>query len=43
MRKYKEDERKQTLDTKIYSVVRLDTKSLLLHDVEALTKSIAFR
>ena len=36
MRKHKEDERKQTLDTKIYLVVRLGTKPLLLHVVDAL-------
>ena len=43
MRKLKgRDERKQTLDTKIYPVVRIATKAPLhIHVVEALTKSIA--
>ena len=41
MWKRKGDERKQTLDTKIYFVVWLGTKPLLLYVVEALTKSIA--
>ena len=43
MRKCKGDKRKQTVDTKIYPVVRLGTKPLLLHVVEALTKSIVSR
>ena len=44
MRKLKErDERKQTLDTRIYPVVRIATKAPYVHVVEALTKSIAFR
>ena len=41
MRKHKGDKRKQTLDTKIYPVVRLVTKPLLLHVVEALAKIMA--
>ena len=37
------DERKQTLDTRIYPVVQIATKPPYIHVVEALTKSIAFR
>jgi hypothetical protein len=44
MRKLKEgDEGKQTLDARIYLVVSIGTKPFLVHVVEALTKSIAFR
>ena len=44
MRKLKErDMRKQILDAGVYLVVRLATKTLLHHVVEALTKSIASR
>ena len=46
MRKLKErDERKRTLDTRIYLVVRIATKARdpYIHVVEALTKSIASR
>jgi hypothetical protein len=35
------DERKQTLDAKIYPVVSVGTKPTLVHVVEALTRSIA--
>ena len=42
MRKHKGDERKQTLDTKIYPVVRLGTKPLLLHIVEAFYQEYRF-
>ena len=42
MRKRKGDERKQTLDTKIHPVVRLCTKPLLLHVVEALYREYLF-
>jgi hypothetical protein len=37
------DERKQTLGVRIYPVVLVGTKISLVHVVEALTKSIAFR
>ena len=44
MRKLKgRDERKRTLDTRIYPVVRIATKAPLRPLVEALTKSIASR
>ena len=39
----KRDERKQTLDTRIYPVVRIATKGPYIHVVEALTKSIVSR
>ena len=42
MRKCKVDEKKQTLDTKIYPVVRLGIKPLLLHVVEALYREYCF-
>jgi len=38
-----EDERKQTLNTKIYPVVSVATKTLLVYVIEALNKSIVFR
>jgi len=42
MRKLKErDERKRTLDTRIYPVVRLPQRRPYVHVVEELTKSIA--
>jgi hypothetical protein len=37
------DKGKQTLDTKIYPMVSVGRKPLLVHVVEALTKSIASR
>jgi hypothetical protein len=37
------DERKQTVDARIYPVVSVGTKPPLVHAVEALTKSIASR
>jgi hypothetical protein len=37
------DERKQTLDVRIYPVVSVATKPPLVHVVEALTKNIASR
>jgi hypothetical protein len=37
------DERKQTLDARIYPVVSIGTKPSLVHVVEVLTKSIASR
>ena len=37
------DERKQTLDTRNYPMVRIATKEPYVHIVEALTKSIASR
>ena len=44
MRKLKErDERKRTLDTRIYPVVQFATKAPNVHVVEALTKSIVSR
>ena len=46
MRKLKErDERKRTLDTRIYPVVQITTKARdpYIHVVEVLTKSIASR
>ena len=44
MQKLKErDERKQTLDARIYPMVRFATKESYIHVVEALTKSIASR
>jgi hypothetical protein len=44
MQKYKGvDERKQTLDVRIYPVVSVGTKPSLIHVVEAHAKSIAFR
>ena len=42
MRKCKGDERKQTLDTKIYPMVWLGTKPLLVHVVEALYRQYYF-
>ena len=42
MWKHKGDKRKQTLETKIYPVVRLGTKPLLLHVVEALYREYCF-
>ena len=42
MRKRKVDEKKQTLDTKIYPVVRLGIKPLLLHVIEALYREYCF-
>ena len=44
MRKLKKrDERKRTLNTRIYPVIRIATKAPYVHVVEALTKSIASR
>ena len=37
------DERKRTLDTRIYPVIWFATKAPYVHVVEAFTKSIAFR
>ena len=42
MWKHKGDKRKQTLETKIYPVVRLGTKPLILHLTEALYQEYRF-
>jgi hypothetical protein len=42
MRKCKGDEKKQTLDTAIYLVVSVGTKSPLVHVVEELTQEYCF-